>query len=533
MKLSLTDLVRRWIVAPSHFVALFAAGIWLLCLSWVRPLTLPDEGRYGGVAWEMLSGGAHATPLLDGMPFFHKPPLYYWLAEASYGTFGAQVWAARLPSWLAAWAVATGVYFFMLRWRGKTAAMVALLALATQPFFLGGAQFANLDMLVAGLIGLTTLCGGATVLSAYAGKPYRALSLATAILAGLGVLAKGLIGVVLPGAILVLWIVLRRKWRGLAALLWPAAIVAFLAVALPWYWLMQVRYPGFFNYFFVYQQFERFSATGFNNVQPFWFYVPVIAAMTLPWVLWLGGAMRKSFWQQESSVDTAADVRWLAASWAGVVLVFFSIPSSKLVGYVLPLLPALAVIIAEVIVAGLHRGKAERDNTTRKLTLSLVVGVLVCILGTGVAAIKTKPNSNAVGVAARAEVRPEDTVIALHVYPYDLPMTLRLKTSMWIVDDWTHPDVALRDNWRKELFDAGQFDKPSMQRNLISEKELTNRVCVSAPGTVYWIWGEPAKDSTRYAILKGQAPRYADGKKAMWRIVVDADTKRRLCGGQD
>ncbi|WP_454692178.1 ArnT family glycosyltransferase [Achromobacter aloeverae] len=508
----------------------------------MRPLTLPDEGRYGGVAWEMLSGGVHATPTLDGMPFFHKPPLYYWLAEAFYRTFDVNVWGARLPSWLAAWAVALGLYCFLLRWRGTTVAMAAVLGLVTQPFFFGGAQFANHDMLVAGLIGLTTLCGASTVLSAYAGKPYRWQSIATGVLAGLGVLAKGLIGVVLPGAILVLWIVLRRRWRGLPALLWPTVIVAFLAVTLPWYWTMQARYPGFAHYFFIYQQFERFSASGFNNVQPFWFYVPVVAAMALPWTFWLGGAMRRIFWRNpapsaplatEDDAVRVADIRWLMASWIAVVLVFFSIPSSKLVGYVLPLLPALAAIVAEVVVAGLHSPKTEPNGTSKKFSFSLVVAAAMCILGTGLAAIKTKPNSSAVGGAARAEVRPDDTVVALHSYPYDLPMTLRLKSAMWIVDDWTQSDIPLRDNWRKELYDAGQFDKAVMQRNLISEREFARRVCASAPGTVYWIWGEPGKDPTRYAILHGQRPRYSDGRRALWRIPVDSDLKNGYCAGQD
>ncbi|MFC4277379.1 ArnT family glycosyltransferase [Achromobacter aloeverae] len=531
--------LRRWIASPSNLVIYLGTGVWLLFLIWMRPLTLPDEGRYGGVAWEMLKSGAHLVPTLDGMPFFHKPPLYYWMAEGAYAIFGPHVWAARLPSWLAAWAVAMGLYTFLRRWRGNTVAVVGLLALVTQPFFFGAAQFANLDMLVAGLIGVTTLAAASVVMRAYAGKPYRALSLLVGLLAGLGVLAKGLIGLVLPGAILVLWIVLRRRWRGFAALLWPPALAVFLAVTLPWFWVMQTRFPDFLHYFFIYQQFERFAATGFNNVQPFWFYVPVVAAMALPWTLWLGGVIRKDFWRQAApetataaatpDAVAAADVRWLMICWVGVILLFFSLPASKLIGYILPLLPAVAALAAEVIGAGLGDAGKNPGRSSKNLSLSLSIAVLFCVAGTVVATYKAKPNSVDLGRSARVEMDPTDTLIALHSYPYDLPMALRLTSPMWVVDDWTQPDIPLRDNWRKELYDAGQFDGDAMQRNLISEHEMTRRLCASTVDDTYWVWGEPANDSARYAILQGRAPAYADTRRALWRIDVNADFRQSHC----
>lgn len=77
---------------------MLAIGAWLAALIWYRPLTLPDEGRYAGVAWDMLRAGSHGVPLLDGMPYFHKPPLYYWLSEFFFALFGPHPWLARLPS---------------------------------------------------------------------------------------------------------------------------------------------------------------------------------------------------------------------------------------------------------------------------------------------------------------------------------------------------------------------------------------------------------------------------------------------------
>ena len=126
-------------------LALFAG---LAATAWVRPLALPDEGRYVGVALEMLWSGDWLVPTLDTLPYFHKPPLFYWLTAASLATFGVNEWAARLPSLLAATGTAFAVYLFVRRWIGESQARLALLVLATTPFFFGGAQFANLDMLV-------------------------------------------------------------------------------------------------------------------------------------------------------------------------------------------------------------------------------------------------------------------------------------------------------------------------------------------------------------------------------------------------
>ncbi|KAG0739116.1 hypothetical protein G6F24_017431 [Rhizopus arrhizus] len=147
------------------------------------------------------------------------------------------------------------------------------------------------------MISLCVLASVDTVLRAERGQPYRGMSLAASALAGLAVLAKGLIGLVLPGASLLIWFAWRRRWRGLAAVLWLPALLVFAVVAVPWFVLMQLRFPGFYDYFFVYQHFQRFAASGFNNAQPFWFYLPVVAGLSLTWSLRAGGIMRRTFWQ--------------------------------------------------------------------------------------------------------------------------------------------------------------------------------------------------------------------------------------------
>ncbi len=502
---------------------LIAIGAWLAFLAWIRPLTLPDEGRYAGVAWDMLRSGSHAVPLLDGMPYFHKPPLYYWLTELSFSVFGVHPWAARVPSWLAAWAAAAAMYAFVRRYRDPATAMTTVLILATMPFFYGGAQFANLDMLVAGMITLCVLAATDTVLREERGEAWHAMAVAAGALAALAVLAKGLIGLVLPGAILLIWLVWERRWRGLAALFWPPALLVFIAVAAPWFVLMQWRYPGFYDYFFVYQHFQRFAATGFNNAQPFWFYLPVVAGLSLPWSLWGGGILRKTFWEAGPS----RSLRRLAVLWFAVVLAFFSLPNSKLVGYVLPALAPLAFLLAEVIQGA---RSADADSATRLLRLSAAVAVGICVIAVGIAANNARGSAGPLAKVVREQARPDDTFVSLHTYPFDLALYARAPRPAWVVDDWLNPEVPVRDNWRKELYDAAQFDPETGGQVLLSPAEFNARLCQAAEGSRYWVWGTAA-DNQVYAPLQGLAPVVSSVKYVMWRVDVDAALRQRVCGG--
>ncbi|CCJ51209.1 ArnT family glycosyltransferase [Bordetella parapertussis] len=516
---------RSWSL-PAVGWLLLAVGVWLAFLSWMRPLALPDEGRYAGVAWDMLRNGSFAVPLIDGMPYFHKPPLYYWLAELSFRLFGVNEWAARLPSALAAWASAVALYLFVRRHRDAASATLCVLVLATLPLFFGGAQYANMDMLVAGMITLCVLAGADTALRVRGGQAWRAMALATGVCAALAMLAKGLIGLVLPGAILLAWLAWRRDWRGLRALPWPPAILAFAVVAVPWFWLMQVRYPGFFQYFFVHQHFERFAQTGFNNVQPFWFYLPVIAGLALPWSLWAGGLLRKQFWAADADPD---GLRRLALVWLAVIVAFFSMPQSKLVGYIMPVLPPLAFLLAEVVMGAL-RDPAVARATRRMARVSALVAVAICVTAVFVASFNARGSSRELALSLRGELRPDDTLVALHTYPFDLQLYAHAARPMWVVDDWSNPEIPKRDNWRRELYDAVQFEPALGERLLVSADTFQQRLCQAPEGSRYWVWGTAA-DEEAYAPLRGQAARFADARRSLWLVLVDEAFKGRVCDG--
>lgn len=517
MTASMAPAARR--AAWPGWLVLGGLALWLGALAWARWLTLPDEGRYAGVAWEMLRSGSPMVPLLDGMPYFHKPPLYYWLAQISYALFGVHEFSARLPSLLGAWSAGAGLYAFVSRYRSTAQARWAVAILGLMPLFFGAAQFANMDMLVASMITLCVLAAADTALRRAEGRPFRAMSVATGVLAALAVLAKGLIGLALPGAIVLAWLLLRRDWPGVRALLWLPALLVFAVVAVPWFWLMELRYPGFNQYFFVYQQFERFSQGGFNNAQPFWFYLPIVAGLALPWSIWAVSLFKPAWWRESDPQG----LRRLAAIWIAVVVVFFSIPHSKLIGYVLPVFPPLAFLISERVAPVWAAGKR------RGAGIAVGVAAVICVGAIIVAAINPRGSAGPATAELRADMRPRDIHIALHSLPFDLGFYTGAQEPAWIVDDWQNPEIPTRDNWRKELYDAAKFDPATGKRVLIGEQDLRVRLCQAQDGARFWIWGQK-DDAARYSVLAGMAPRIAGEKRTIWRIDIDPALRQRMCG---
>ena len=277
---------RRIVVGALVVVA------WLAWSIGLHPLTLPDEGRYAGIAWEMLRSGDWLVPTQDGLPFFHKPPLFYWLTALSMRVFGVSAAAARLAPLLCACLAIAGMFAVTRRRAGEPIAAATVFVLATMPLLFGAAQYANLDLPVAAFIALAIVFAADAALDLQHGASHRNALLLAWACAALGMLAKGLIGIVLPGLVIVAWLAALRQWRTIARLLSPAGIALFVLIAAPWFVLVERRYPGFARYFFYHHHFERFVEQGFNNAAPWWFFFVVLPALALPWSLWLLGVRR-------------------------------------------------------------------------------------------------------------------------------------------------------------------------------------------------------------------------------------------------
>ncbi|WP_454904404.1 ArnT family glycosyltransferase [Variovorax gossypii] len=497
-----------WWTSPRPFWLIAALFAWLLATAWVRPLMAPDEGRYGGVALAMLRSGDWLVPRLDGLPFFHKPPLFYWIGAAAMSVTGPVEWAARLPSIIGAGTAAAALFLFLRRWSTLRQALLSTVVLVTTPFFFLGAQFANLDMLVAGCISATVLLAAGAALARERGEPWRALLAGAYLMAAAGLLAKGLIGLVLPGAVLVLWCAATRKTLVLKLALWLPGWAILLAVAGPWFVAMQMKYPEFFDYFVITQHFRRFASSGFNNEHPFWFYIPVLAVLTLPWFAWVFVPRGKD---DKDSVPRSrlSDVDWLMWIWLAVIVVFFSMPRSKLVGYVLPALPPLACLIAQRVLAG-----RVVEKLLPGMRATAAVAAALCVACVVAVAIYSVPPGTRLRLPAGQSVAPGDQVMMLDSYYYEIPFYWNLRQPVLVSDDWKAAATDTRDNWRKEIFDASRFEPARADATLIDRTQLAPVLCV--PRTT-WLVGPIASQLSNPWLGKAQLVAVNESMAA-WRF---------------
>lgn len=518
--------VQRIRALPDWLCCLVLAALWLGCTAWLRPLAIPDEGRYVGVAWEMLNRGNWLVPTLDGLPFFHKPPLFYWITASSMQVFGPSVAASRVAPWLASVCTVMALFIFVKRWVGSTHAWATVIVLATVPLFYGAAQYANLDLLVAACMTAAILLFAHAALARTQGLTYHRSLAAAFLAAALGVLSKGLIGVAVPLLVLVTWgMATRRLGKVVSLLMWAPGWLLFAAVATPWFIAMQERFPDFGHYFFVVQHLKRFASTGFNNAQPWWFYPTVLLLLTLPWSpLLLDFLLRRRRVRFERS-----DVRTLMLTWCGVVVAFFSLPNSKLVGYILPALPPLAFLIADATRCLQERQRSGVEGRPvfptmtfgKQFALTAGVAAVGCV-ALVVSAHFFQPKSRQVlAETLRSSMQLGEPVIFLDNFYYDVLFYARLATPVSIVDRWPPAEVA-KDSWRRELVDAERFATTDSVRRLLRPEELEPALCKVRSSWIIGPW--PATSGPTW--LAEQPPLYQSNGTALWHIVSSSASIR-------
>lgn len=442
----------------------------LLILAALRPLALPDEGRYAEVGRWMAMSGDWLTPRLDGIPFFHKPPLLYWLEASAMTVLGATPWAARLVvalhamlMWSLLWACARHI-------AGKAVANRSAWMLGSSLAFLIGGQYVNHDTLVATWMGVGIWCFARALMQS--NGVHAGWARAGFVACALGVLSKGLIGLLLPGFVLCIWVTWTWQWRKVWALPWLSGILLFVAVALPWFVVAAREHPDMLAYMFGKHQFGRYTATTFNNARPWWFYGVAIAVLMFPWVFLVAASAGHSVRQQVRALSTQApksplkdlppglttvDPSWAALCWIWIVAIlgFFSIPNSKLIGYALPVMPPLALLAA----LWWQRHVAPRAWGER--LFAMVVGLNLALAVAGqVAAVRYTQKHSSLDVAAvlACQVRPSDVVAAVDEYPYDLPFYAQVTRPLEVIQDWDTLRQTAGDNWRRELFEGADFD---------------------------------------------------------------------------
>lgn len=495
---------------------------YFLLMTGARPLNIPDEGRYPEVAREMLLTGDFVTPRNNGVVFLDKPALYYWLQAGAMALFGVEVWSIRLMPALFGVAGCLATFLAVRALYSRRAAWLSTMVLACQPLYWISSQYADMNTEVGVWIAVALLAF--LLADHHEGGARRGWLLLAWFGTGCAFLTKGLIGIVFPLMIVGAWLLLTRRWRELPRYGLPWGLALVVAINLPWYWLVQCANPDFLHYFFVYQQVDRYAATGFNNAQPWWYYPAILAGGLLPWSVLLPRAT-VHLWQRWRREGEAGRRHLFLLLWPWLILLFFSLPESKISSYLIPAVPGFAIGLGVYMDDLLQRRAQPREMLLMPLViLVLGAGTLVAtlhwrepppdsLLATGLALIwlacgafawwwlrrgRVLPAWEASAAAAalglllivplvpnftqysssrplaerlRPHLDAETPLISYRSYLNDLPLYLQQRQPVIVVDRWDDPSLMERDNWRREFYIGLQQDA-SARAWLKTEREL-------------------------------------------------------------
>ena len=320
------------------------------------PFFEPDEARYSEIPREMLLTGDFVTPHLNGLLYFEKPPLLYWLVAASMALLGENEWAARLPGMLATVGMVLMTAAFAGRRWGTRTGLLAGLVTGSSVLVLALGRIVLTDAILSFLLTAAVFSFAAFQEAEQEGngRRVRRSLYGLHVACALAVLAKGLIGVVLPGGAILVFVALSGRWRLLPKLFSPGPLLVFLLISVPWHVAVARQNPDFLDFYFGDQHFRRF----FTNVHrrrgsPFYF-VAVLLAGFLPWTGFFG-RFRETFPVRRSAFRERATESFLWI-WALLVFLFFSASHSKLIPYVEPIWAALGVLLAVGIEKARQRG---------------------------------------------------------------------------------------------------------------------------------------------------------------------------------
>ncbi len=310
------------------------------------PLLDPDEGRNAEVGREMALTNDYVMPRLDALPYLDKPIVYFAAEAAAMEVLGPTETAARLPALLFTFATAAFVYWFARRlWTANEAMIAAIVTLAT-PLTIAFSRTVIFDSALAFFITVAIGCFYLAVEGAPASSPagpppsrrrdaaalYATLAWAAI---GLGVITKGPVAIAVPLLVAIPYAI----WRKRSGALWSfAGIAVFALVIAPWVWAISRAVPDFLNYVLVTETAERLATKALKRTGPPWYFLPFLIGGALPWSVVVLGAK----WEKREKTNL------FLILWVLVPLLFFSLSQSKRPQYILPLMPAIALLTSRV-----------------------------------------------------------------------------------------------------------------------------------------------------------------------------------------
>lgn len=347
-----------------------------------RPLAIPDETRYASIPYEMLLSGDWVTPHLNGLRYFEKPPLGYWLNAMSLAVFGENNFAVRFPSAVAAGLTTLLVYLFTAKIMvsRRTALIAAFIYMTFFEVYAIGV-YSTLD-------GMLTFFLTAGIISFYLGsheqgkgKNKRVTAwlywIVSGISLGLAFLTKGFLALAIPVIVLLPWLIWHRHWHLLFVKGSTVVLIAVM-VALPWGIIIHLREADFWHYFFWIEHIKRFTADNAQHKAPFFYFLMYLPIVAFPWISLLPAAfkgLKKDKKQTGSNTRViATETRHILWLWLIIPLLFFSASSGKLITYILPCFPPLAILTA----VGLSQYLAQQN--TRLFSWGVLFNLLLLAL---------------------------------------------------------------------------------------------------------------------------------------------------------
>jgi len=380
---------------PVGMVLLVVIGVLLVWFGTLdaRHLLRPDEGRYAEISREMFVTGDWVTIRYNALKYFEKPPFHMWVTTIAYELFGVGDWQARLCVALSGIVGVGMTMWATARWFGCRAGLLAGLVMLAMPMWSVAGHFNSLDMTLSGALACVLACMLLAQHPDTSPGARRAWMLACWAFMGVAILTKGLVGIALPGLVLVVYTLLTRDvglWRRLHL---PTGILAMLVVTVPWFWLISTKNPEFPQFFFIHEHWDRYTSTVHSRKGSIWYFVPLLLAGMLPWLglvprMW--DVVRDRTGARRGAGGKPFQPALLSLVWFAAIFVFFSMSGSKLPGYIVPVFPALAILAAVAL------DQISDRSWNRQINALLVLAVVGLLAAPVVATLERETNPNEV-----------------------------------------------------------------------------------------------------------------------------------------
>ena len=317
--------------------------LWFGTLNY-RHLIPSDEGRYAEMAREMLVTGDWITPRYNGYKYFEKPPLQIWATAAAFQAFGIGDWQARLWTALTGFLTILCIGFTGARIYNARAGWLGALVLASSPMWVIAGHFNSLDMGLSAFL-VAALCSLLFAQSSENKTLSRNWMWACWACMALATLSKGVIGIAIPAMVFVVYSISAWDWKIWKRLYLISGIALYLAITAPWFALVARRNPEFLEFFFIHEHLQRFTQDDHSRTGPIYYFIPLLLIGFLPWIAQIPSSIAQA-WRERRSYFSPS---WLLVCWFLVILGFFSISHSKLPGYIIPIFPALAMLVGNCL----------------------------------------------------------------------------------------------------------------------------------------------------------------------------------------